>query len=473
MAVTAAAVRVDAAPDWPTWREWCARASEGSPGGTQAAGDETQWRSRLAAADLALVAGVDGRPAGLLEAALGYGGEAVVTSLWISDAAPHPREAADALMTALLAWAARQPSVDRVVVTGVEDDPRTDELCRRHGFDTVAGGTGPGVAAAGGRVLVRRLPYRVRVGVHSGQQYRDFASIRDLWTAAEALGFDWVSLFDHLRPPIFGPAGPCFDGPTLLSALAAATGRVRCALMVSPVVWRHPALTATIAATLDHVSGGRFELGVGVGGSDLAFEQYGIEQPPLSVRFRQLDEACHVLRLLLNGGPADYEGQHFRLAGAHLDPRPLQRRLPLVLGGSGERGTLPLVARHADAWNVALMPVERYSRAVDVLSELCAQAGRDVGNIRRSMTFRAVIRPDEVAAARARDRLSANADGHGPDLPEYLSFGSAQECLDRLAPYVELGVRDFLLGLRPPVDRETMEAFAEQVAPWLRKMVTA
>ncbi len=472
--MTTGTVRVDPAPDWPTWRDWCRQARESPDAAVDATGDdETQWRAWHTAADIALVAAVDGAPGGLVSAVLGAGGELVVTSWWVSPTARHSPGVADELFSRLLAWAARQPSVERVVVTAAEHDRHTVDLCHRHGFDRVSGGTGPAVGATGDRVLVRRLPHRVRVGVHSGQQYQDFASIRDVWTGAEALGYDWVSLFDHLRPPIFGPAGPCFDGPTVLSALATSTTRVRCALMVSPVVWRHPALTASIAATLDHVSGGRFELGVGVGGSDLAFAQYGIEQPALGIRFQQLDEACHVVRLLLNGGPADYAGRHFHLRGAHLSPRPLQRRVPLVLGGAGPRGTLPLVARHADTWNCALMPAQQYARAVDVLTELCDAAGRAVDDIRRSMTFRAVIRPDRAAAQDARDRLLANAHGHGPDLPEYLSFGSAQECLDRLAPYVDLGVRDFLLGLRPPVDRASMEAFAEQVAPWLRKMVTA
>jgi alkanesulfonate monooxygenase SsuD/methylene tetrahydromethanopterin reductase-like flavin-dependent oxidoreductase (luciferase family) len=469
------AVRIEAASDWQVWRDRCLHALRESPDAAlHPAGhdDEEHWRDRLAAADLALVADVDGRPTGLLAAAHGYGGELVVTSLWISPTAPGP-QTADELITMLLAWAARDTAADRVVVTAAAGDRQAVDRCLRHGFDAVAGGTGPAVGATGDRVLVRRLPRGIRVGVHSGQQYQDFATIRALWTDAEALGYDWVSVFDHLRPPIFGPAGPCFDGPTLLSALAATTSRVRCALMVSPVAWRHPGLAATIAATIDHVSGGRLELGVGVGGGDLAFEQYGIEQPALRVRFQQLDEACHVLRLLFNGGPADYDGRYFQLRGAHLSPRPLQRRVPLVIGGGGERGTLPLVARHADTWNCLVMPADRYERAVDVLSGLCQEAGRAVGDIRRSITFRAVIRPDRAAAVHAREQLLANAHGHGPDLPEYLSFGSAQECLDRLAPYVDLGVRDFLLGLRPPVDRRTMEAFAEQVVPWLRKMVAA
>ncbi|MBI0378298.1 LLM class flavin-dependent oxidoreductase, partial [Streptomyces albiflaviniger] len=191
----------------------------------------------------------------------------------------------------------------------------------------------------------------VRVGVHSGQQYPAFAEALELWQTAEELGYDWGSLFDHFRPPMGGPAGPCFEGMSLLAALAARTSRIRCAVLVSAVTWRHPALAAATAATIDHVSDGRLEFGMGAAGADLAYDQYGIDFPGAGTRLDMLDEACQVLRALWTGGPATFAGKHFRLEEARLAPRPLQRRLPLVIGGEGERRMLRIVAEHADIWN--------------------------------------------------------------------------------------------------------------------------
>ncbi|WP_078901118.1 LLM class flavin-dependent oxidoreductase [Actinacidiphila yeochonensis] len=306
----------------------------------------------------------------------------------------------------------------------------------------------------------------IRVGLHSGQQYPDFASIRTVWQTAESLGYDWVSLFEHFRPPLLGPAGPCLDGMTALAALAASTSRVRCAMLVTPAVWRHPALLAVAAATVDHVSGGRLELGLGAGGADLAFGQYGIEQPPARERPAVLDEACRVVRALWGGGPVTFHGEYFQLREAYLDPRPVQERVPLVIGGSGPR-VLRVVAEHADVWNCLALPFASYSAAVRACEENCAGIGRDPAEVRRSITFRAVVTRD---GRRARRAVAAGTFGHPADLPEYLCFGSAQECLDKLAPYVELGVRDFLLASRPPVDWRTVELFATEVAPLLRAM---
>lgn len=308
-----------------------------------------------------------------------------------------------------------------------------------------------------------------RIGLHSGQQYCDFSALRELWRTAESLGYDWVSVFEHLRPPIFGPAGPCLDGIATLAALATSTERVRCAMLVSTVAWRHPALLAMAAATVDQISGGRLEFGLGAGGADLAYEQYGMELPPPDVRAERLDEACVILRALWGGGPVNHTGKHFVLRDAYLNPRPVQDRVPLVIGGAGPR-TLRIAAEHADVWNCVALPIGEYAEAVAAISALCARAGRAPAEIRRSVTFRAVIRADATEARRVRDDLTAGTRGRAADLPEYLSFGTAQDCLDALAPYAALGVRDFLLGIRPPVDWASVEHFAADVAPALREL---
>ncbi|MER7410930.1 MULTISPECIES: LLM class flavin-dependent oxidoreductase [Streptomyces] len=308
----------------------------------------------------------------------------------------------------------------------------------------------------------------VRVGVHSGQQYTSFAEALKLWRTAEDLGYDWVSLFDHFRPPMGGPAGPCFEGTSLLAALAARTSRIRCAVLVSAVTWRHPALAAAVAATIDHVSDGRLEFGMGAAGADLAYDQYGIPFPDAGTRLDMLDEACRVGRALWDGGPVTFDGKHFRLDAAHLEPRPVQQRLPLVIGGEGERRMLRIVAEHADIWNTLAGTPDSYRGKLRSLAGHAAAVGRDPADIRKSVTFRAILAESEHEALERKERLVRTLGADSPVWPEYLVFGTPEQCVERLRPYLDLGVRDFLLGARPPVDWETVELFARRVAPALR-----
>ncbi|MFL6128900.1 MAG: LLM class flavin-dependent oxidoreductase [Mycobacteriales bacterium] len=310
----------------------------------------------------------------------------------------------------------------------------------------------------------------LRVGLHAGQQFATFAECLDLWVRAEALGYDWVSVFDHYRPPLGGPDGPCLEGPTLLAALAARTGRVRCGMLVLGVHHRHPAAVASIAATLDQVSGGRLELGLGAGGPDLAHEQWGLPWPAPADRVALLDETCRILRSLWQRDRTTHHGRWFRLEGATLQPKPVQSRLPLVIGGAGPR-LLRVAAEHADVWNTLPGTVHRYRATAGLLSDRCADVGRDPAAIRRSITFRAVLGETPAEVSARRDEVFGRLPAGSPDLAEYLSVGTPEQCVADLLPYAELGVRDFLLGARPPVDWRTVELMATAVAPALRAAV--
>ncbi len=321
--------------------------------------------------------------------------------------------------------------------------------------------------AGNGAVPERRAPFPVRFGVHSGQQYTSVGECVHLWRRAEELGYDWASVFDHLRPPVGGADGPCLDGATLLAALASATSRIRCGLLVSPVTWRHPAAAAVVACTLDHVSHGRLEWGAGAGGSDLAYDSYGIRLPPLRERMERLEEASSVMVRLWRGEAVTMAGRYYRLQVARVIPGPVQPRLPLVIGGGGRR-LLGIAARHADTWNTIVASPAEYRRQCEELAVDCARAGRDPGSLRRSLTFRAVLAatPDE-ARNRAEQIMTRLGPAH-PDRAEYLTIGTPQQCVADLSVFRSLGVSDFLLGCRPPLDWETIELVAGQVAPALR-----
>jgi alkanesulfonate monooxygenase SsuD/methylene tetrahydromethanopterin reductase-like flavin-dependent oxidoreductase (luciferase family) len=308
--------------------------------------------------------------------------------------------------------------------------------------------------------------FMIRVGLHSGQQYAKFAELCELWMTAEQAGFDWVSLFDHLRPPLGGEDGPCFEALTSLSALAAHTSRVRCALLVAAPGWRHPSILAASAATVDHVSGGRVELGLGVGGSDLAYDQFGISRAPATDRYGWFDEYCAVVKGLLHNSAFTFEGQYFYSRG-RLEPRPLQTALPLTIGASGEQHGLRLVAKWADTWNTIVVPLPEYAHKSHVLADWCERLDRDPGSIRRSITFRAVLSSSPSRTLEKRTQYRAQLGTDHPDLHEHLEANSSNELVDILGSYHDLGVSDFLLGLRPPVDRETLEIFATEVLPQL------
>lgn len=307
----------------------------------------------------------------------------------------------------------------------------------------------------------------LRVGVHSGQQYQSFAECAEVFRRAESLGYDQISIFDHYRPPMGGADGPCLDAPTTLAALAALTSSVRCVLLVAPPTWRHPALLAAAGAAIDQVSGGRFELGIGTGGSDLAYEQYGIRWPPLHERSAMADETARVVRALWAGGPVTFLGEHFALRDAYLSPTPLQPHVPIVVGGRGG-SVLRLAARHADTWNTSVMPIEGYGVAREQLIALAQHYGRDGKAIRLSMTFRVAITSGSAETSRRRQDV---VDEHGryPEyLSEYLCIGTPAEVVAALLPYVRFGVRDLVVGFRPPVDHATMERFAKEVVPQVR-----
>jgi F420-dependent oxidoreductase-like protein len=303
---------------------------------------------------------------------------------------------------------------------------------------------------------------RVRFGVYSGPQHANFERCLELWQRCEELGYDWLSVFDHFMPIVGDPDGPCLEGPTMLAAMAAHTSRVRVAILVTGVTYRHPAVAANVAATLDHISGGRAEFGVGAAWFEKEHRQYGIPFPRVGVRMDMLDEACRVMRGLWTQERFSFAGEHYRLEDAQLDPKPVQARLPLLIGGDGERRTLRIVAEHADVWNTGLGELETFRHKLAVLARHCADVGRDPAEIRKSLTFRAVLAEDAAELEERRRTLALPLEES-----KYL-FGTAEQLVERLLPFAELGAGDFLLSAYTPYDWQTLELVAREVAPAVR-----
>jgi alkanesulfonate monooxygenase SsuD/methylene tetrahydromethanopterin reductase-like flavin-dependent oxidoreductase (luciferase family) len=308
----------------------------------------------------------------------------------------------------------------------------------------------------------------VRFGVYAAQVDTTFAEYLELCVRAEELDFDCVFTFDHFRPNDGGAGTTCLESTALIAAIAASTRRIRCGTLVMAVPYRHPAIVAHIGAAIDHLSNGRFELGIGAGGGDGANEQYHLPFPAVGTRMKMLAEACEVIRRLWTHEVADFDGTHYRLDSARLEPKPVQERVPLIIGGSGERLLLRVVAEHADIWNTFGGDLAAYQTKRVALDAHCRDIRRDPASIRRSIVFRAVLDED---CDRAVDRFATRQPGLSlDDAPKrgWLAIGTPDQCVEALLPYRKLGVSDFVLGVRSPFDRTTLALVARCVAPAVR-----
>ncbi len=245
--------------------------------------------------------------------------------------------------------------------------------------------------------------FPLRIDIKAAQHERDWDNILRYCLDTEAeeslTGF-W--LFDHFVPINGHIEGPCMDGWTLLAGLAAATRRVRLGLMVGCNGYRHPAVLAKIATTIDHISNGRLDMGLGAGWFETEYRMYGIPFPPPAQRIRELDEACQLIKLLWTEQVASFEGRYYTLTAARHEPKPVQKpHPPLVIGGAGEQLTLRVVARHADIYNLSGSTPDKVVHKSRVLEEHCAAIGRDPGQIRRSVQI-FMTSPDDVPALAER-----------------------------------------------------------------------
>lgn len=234
---------------------------------------------------------------------------------------------------------------------------------------------------------------RLTFGLKASQQHTPLADQRAVWRLAEDGSFDSIWLFDHFLPMSrTARSGDIFEAWTLLAAMAQATERIRIGTLVTGNVYRHPGVLAKMAVTVDHLSGGRLEMGIGAGGDDEADRMLGIAPAPARLRIERLDEACQVLRLLWTEPVASFAGRHYQIVDALADPKPVRPGGPRIwIGSSGERYGLRVVAERADVWLTVTMaaadPAElaRLTHLSAVLDRHCADVGRDPATIRRAV----------------------------------------------------------------------------------------
>ena len=294
----------------------------------------------------------------------------------------------------------------------------------------------------------------------------DWDHILAVSRAAEASGWDGLWLPDHFMPPEEGygdePASsvppellPNHECWTLMAALAMAVPRVRIGAMVTGNTYRHPAVLAKQAASLDHVSGGRLVLGLGAGWQENEHRRYGIAFGTVRERADMLEEACEVITGRFANERTDFDGAHYRLQGAPLVPKPLQDPLPIMIGGRGERRTVPTMVRWAHEWNGWCNPRDmgRYNALID---RLCEDAGRDPGTIARSAATLLFLCESEAEVARVR----AEPTGY-PRL-----VGTPDQLVERVARYAAAGTDELIIpdfNLAPNETQEVVERFMTEV----------
>jgi len=275
---------------------------------------------------------------------------------------------------------------------------------------------------------------KLRFGIKTAQQFTTYEDILRVWTEADGIpSIEHAWAFDHFIPLGPDPTGPQLEGWTLLGALAARTERVRLGLMVTGNIYRHPAVLANIATTVDIISRGRLDFGIGAGWNELECSMYGIELYSTGERIRRLGEACEVIKLLWTQTVANFDGKYYHLEDARCEPKPVQKPYPpFVIGGGGEQLTLRIVAQYASVWNFAGGDVETFRHKNEVLDGHCAAIGRDPRTIERSIQWP-------------------------------INYNNMGEVRDDIRPYIEAGASHIILNLRAPYLERIVHTLAEEV----------
>ena len=282
---------------------------------------------------------------------------------------------------------------------------------------------------------------------------------------AEALGLHSVWFYDHLYSP-GQPDRPSLEGWTLASYVLAETTRLRVGHLVLCNNFRHPALLAKMASTLDVLSGGRLELGLGSGSVPLEHEQAGLPWGALAERSERLGETLAILASMFAEPSTSFTGRHYSVRDLPSLPVPLQRPGPPIhIGGIGPRTTLPLVARYADTWSIPTYGLAGWHERQAVLDEECQKVGRDPATIRRSHEAVLVLAPDEAALPELRARAERRYGGAGWGLADGGYVGTPPMVVERIAESVRDGITLFIFFTYDRAAPETLELLAEQVMP--------
>lgn len=300
----------------------------------------------------------------------------------------------------------------------------------------------------------------LKIGIHGGQQDITMDELRRLWRYADNNGFDFISVWDHFyEAPHINGKSAVFEAISLMASLAIETKYTRIGCHVFCMTYRNPGLLANSITTIDHISNGRVEVGLGAGWQVPEHTAYGYPFDAPKVRSDRLEEGVQALRMLFTNDISNYDGNIFQLKDAKLYPRPVQKRVPIVVGGRGERRTLPTAARFADGWNVPYVTVNEFKRLNGILDQCCKSVGRDPEDLERSVNLH--MRMSTNSAKMAKKPIDdRNSDG--------VLSGTPQQAIEIIKSYEKAGASRVSIAIRPPVAWDALQAFVEEVIPSVR-----
>jgi alkanesulfonate monooxygenase SsuD/methylene tetrahydromethanopterin reductase-like flavin-dependent oxidoreductase (luciferase family) len=308
----------------------------------------------------------------------------------------------------------------------------------------------------------------IRLGLNLWSQGSDWPAFLAAGRRADALGFDHLWTWDHVQAIFGDPDQPIFEGYTALAALAQATKRIRLGLFVGANTFRNPALAAKSVVTIDHISGGRAMFGLGGAWFEAEHRAFGFDfGSGFGQRLDWLAEAVPAVRSLLDGETVTSPpGGRYAFDHLRLEPRPVQDHLPIVIGGSGERKTLRIVARHADIWNAFGSP-EGLAAKDAVLRDHCVAVGRDSAAIERTVGCKITIRSTRAEAERVvRASLVHNRTSPAvADTDATFWTGTPRDIADTMLAYRRVGFSTFIVESPAPYDDETVETLVSVVKP--------
>ncbi len=286
---------------------------------------------------------------------------------------------------------------------------------------------------------------------------QSYADVLALAQHVEQTGWDGLWYADHFMPNAEDTSAPWPEAWITLSALAANVPRLKMGTLVSGNTYRHPAVLAKMAATLDHISGGRAVLGLGSGWQENEHTQYGLPFYTVAERLARLDEACHVIHKLFKETRANFDGRFYQLKEATLEPKPIQEPLPLLIGGGGEKVTLRITAEHANSWNV-WGTVDTLEHKMKILDQHCADLKRNPADIHRTAVA-LLFMSDDTAFV---EKMKATP------MEMQTIIGTVDEVADIIKDYERIGVNelivpDFTLGAMPD-KLKTLDTFITRVA---------
>lgn len=308
----------------------------------------------------------------------------------------------------------------------------------------------------------------IKFGIQTGQQGVEWAQMLDLWKKADEWGYDSLWAFDHFYPIFVDPEGPCLEGWTVLSALAQATKRARIGHLVNGNTYRHPCVLAKMAASLDHVSGGRLNLGLGAGWFELEHRSFGIDFKTVPQRLEALEEACQIILGMFTREKTTVHGKHYRVTDAMGRPAPLQKpHPPIMIGGSGQKVLLRIVAQYADMWN-SNAGAERMRELIEVIERHGDKVGRDTSEIEKTVMIPLAYRANAERQAMMCNLVAAMGQTTPEKARKAIMIGDKQECLDTIERYTSAGVTHFIFMLFTPYFPDEIQGFIEEVAPAVR-----